>query len=277
MKKLFVVFLVCALLFCVSCSAPSDVGSNSSKDSASTGENTPSSSSSNVADSGKDEESEYSFEEKTFAKNGTKLFDYYLYTPASVKENSPLVVYLHGGSGIPKKETDGLSLLTDGDGLPKFLRDGNAKPNYYVVMPQLPLGKKGWSHVKNQFSTFLDGVIVEYGCDKTHVSITGHSMEGKGTWDISLAFTDKFYKIAPLSGSITTNDTNVEKLKNKPVWAIVGSADTIVDPKQSENFIAALKKVNTNAKITVLENYDHFMVVNAYLDDSLKLLEWLVA
>ncbi len=277
MKKLFTVLLICSLLFCASCSAPSDVGSNSLKDSASTGENTPSSSSSNTPESSENEESKYSFEEKTFDKNGAKLFDYYLYTPANVKENSPLVLYLHGGSGIPKKETDGLSLLTDGDGLPKFLRDGNARPNYYVVMPQLPIGKKGWSDVKAQLSAFLDGVISEYDCDKTKVSITGHSMGGKGTWDISLAFTDKFYKIAPLSGSITTNDTNVEKLKNKPVWAIVGSADTIVDPKQSENFIAALTKVNSNAKITVLENYDHFMVVNAYLDDSLKLLEWLVA
>ena len=277
MKKLFVILLACALLFCVSCSAPPDGGSTSSKDSASMSESSSSSSSSNTPDTSGSEENKYSFEEKSFAKNGTKLFDYYLYTPANVAENSPLVVYLHGGSGIPKKETDGLSLLTDGDGLPKFLRDGKAKPDYYVVMPQLPLGKRGWSDVKNQFSAFLDGIILQYGCDNTKVSITGHSMGGKGTWDMSLAFTDKFYKVAPLSGSITTNDTNVGKLKNKPVWAIVGSADTIVDPKQSENFVAALKKVNANAKITVLENYDHFMVVNAYLDESLKLLEWLVA
>ena len=68
-----------------------------------------------------------------------------------------------------------------------------------------------------------------YGIDKTKVSLTGHSMGGTGTWGLALANTDLFWKIAPLSGSITLNEQNVNALKNISVRAFVGANDTIVN------------------------------------------------
>ncbi len=188
----------------------------------------------------------------------------------------PLILYLHGGSGKPTNKEGNLNLLTDEDGLPKFVKDGQVSPNSYVLFPQLPYGQSGWSDVKNDLYSFLNKVIKDLKCNKERISITGHSMGGKGTWDISLAYPDTFYKIAPLSGNVTLNEANLNKLKNKPVWAFVGSDDTIVDPQSSINFISSLSKINPQAKITIIEGYTHFDVPNVYLSSEYNLLSWLV-
>ena len=203
-------------------------------------------------------------------------FNYFLYTPKNSTENMPLILYLHGGSGKPESENGNLDLLVAGDGLPKYVKDGVISPECFIVFPQLPYGKKGWSDVSKDLLAFLNTVSTELNCNKNKISITGHSMGGKGTWDIALSYPDTFYKIAPLSGSITLSNVNLNKLKNKPVWAIVGADDQTVDPQSSIDFIDALQKTNNQAKITVIENYDHFDVPKAYISDEYNLLAWLI-
>ena len=216
------------------------------------------------------------FEALSMTVESGQKFNYYLYTPENVTSNMPLILYLHGGSGKPNNEEGNLNLLTDEDGLPKFVKDGQVSPNSYVLFPQLPYGKNGWGDVKNDLYSFLNKIIKDLKCNKKRISITGHSMGGKGTWDISLAYEDTFYKIAPLSGNVTLNEANLNKLKNKPVWAFVGSDDTIVDPQSSINFISSLSKINPQAKITIIEGYTHFDVPNVYLSNEYNLLSWLV-
>jgi len=101
-------------------------------------------------------------------------------------------------------------------------------------------------------------------------------MGGKGVWDIALYSSKTFYKIAPLSGNIKTTKENLDALKNLNIWAIVGSADTIVDPNASIEFIEEILKINENAKITVLENYGHFDVPKVYLDANYNVIDWLL-
>lgn len=223
-----------------------------------------------------DSENYSSFDALSLKLESGQNFNYYLYTPKNATENMPLILYLHGGSGKPESEEGNLNLLTDGDGLPKFVKEGQISPNSYIVFPQLPYGKRGWSDVKNDLFSFLKKVSIELKCNKERISITGHSMGGKGTWDIPLSYPDTFYKVAPLSGNVTLNDANLNKLKNKPVWAFVGSDDTIVDPQSSIDFIASLSKINSEAKITIIEGYTHFDVPKVYLSNDYNLLSWLV-
>ena len=231
--------------------------------------------SSTIASSTNSENSS-SFDALSLTLKSGQNFNYYLYTPKNATENMPLILYLHGGSGKPESEEGNLNLLTDGDGLPKFVKEGQISPNSYIVFPQLPYGKRGWSDVKNDLFSFLKKVSIELKCNKERISITGHSMGGKGTWDIALSYPDTFYKVAPLSGNVTLNDANLNKLKNKPVWAFVGTDDTIVDPQSSIDFIASLSKINSEAKITIIEGYTHFDVPNVYLSSDYDLLSWLV-
>ena len=87
------------------------------------------------------------------------VFNYYLYTPKNVKDNMPLILYLHGGSGKPTTQEGDLTLLTAGDGLPKFIKDKQAEVDSYILFPQLPYGKKGWSDVKTDLLEFLNKEI----------------------------------------------------------------------------------------------------------------------
>ena len=102
-------------------------------------------------------------------------------------------------------------------------------------------------------------------------------MGGTGTWELALACPERFSAAAPLSGSVQTIPTNIQKLGSLPVWAVVGGADTIVDPASSERFIQILSHSNPNCRITVLDGADHFSVPAAYLDESLDILGWLTA
>ena len=201
---------------------------------------------------------------------GTGL-SYWLYTPQITDTPKPLVLYLHGGSG---KGSD-LNSVLEAESLPRFLQEGQLAPDAYVVMPQLPANCKGWSDRTDQLMQLLSGIKAQYPIART--TLTGHSMGGTGCWELALARPEAFCAVAPLSGSIQLTEQNLTALQSLPVWAVVGSADTIVKPDTSERFIQALQKENPNARLTVREGATHFDVPQAYLDSTLGLLDWLTA
>ena len=101
-------------------------------------------------------------------------------------------------------------------------------------------------------------------------------MGGTGTWNLALSYPTLFARIAPLSGSVRVQPEYIEKLKNIPVWAFVGSVDTIVPPDSSMEFVAALKEAGGNAGITIFGDADHFTVPSlTYLDKDIDLISWL--
>lgn len=229
-----------------------------------------------VADTAADQlASSVELEKKSIDTVELKNFNYLLYTPENVSDNLPLIVYLHGGSG---KGSD-LNLLTSNEGLPQYIQDGIIDNiPAYVVIPQLPANKKGWSDVKASLNELIDSVSETYKIDRNKISLTGHSMGGTGVWDIAVAFPDLFSSVAPLSGSIKMTEANINALSQMPVWAFVGSDDTIVDPSSSERFIKRLKIKNRNAKITIFEGATHFDVPRlTYLDLNLNLVNWLLS
>ena len=202
------------------------------------------------------------------------IVNYWLYTPADPGENMPLIVYLHGGSG---KGND-LTLLTNVDGFPKYLRDGDlGDVRAYVIMPQLPSGITGWTNAGADLIGLIGSVRSTYGIPSNKVSLTGHSMGGTGTWGVAAQYPKTFARIAPCSGSISNTTLNVSKLKSLPVRAFVGSADTIVSPDASINFVAALTEAgNTDATVTVFDGSTHFDVpALVYLDEDIGIVNWL--
>lgn len=198
---------------------------------------------------------------------------YWLYTPSDPTENMPLIVYLHGGSG----KGDDLELITAVDGFPNYLRDGQlGDVRAYVIIPQLPSSQKGWANGASAVYELIQVTVSKFGIDEENISLTGHSMGGTGTWNLALSYPTLFARIAPLSGSVRVQPEYIEKLKNIPVWAFVGSADTIVPPDSSMEFVAALKEAGGNAGITIFGDADHFTVPSlTYLDKDIDLISWL--
>ena len=203
-----------------------------------------------------------------------ETFRYWLYTPANPAENMPLIVYLHGGSG----KGDDLEQITAVDGFPQYLRDGKlGDVRAYVLIPQLPDTEKSWLNAAAAISELIETTVSTYALDRNNISLTGHSMGGTGTWALACASPELFARIAPLSGSVRNAADTAEKLKNVPVRAFVGAADTIVPPDSSEETVAALKAAGDDAEITVFTGADHFTVPSlTFLDESIGLVDWLI-
>lgn len=201
-------------------------------------------------------------------------FRYWLYTPSDPTENMPLIVYLHGGSG----KGDDLNLITAVDGFPQYLQSGQlGDVRAYVVIPQLPSTQKGWVNAAESISELIDHTVSTYKINRNNISLTGHSMGGTGTWNLACTYPSLFARIAPLSGSIRNTPDIIDNLKNIPVRAFVGSADTIVPPDSSKEVIAALKAAGGSAEITVFDGADHFSVPSlAFLDTNIDLIGWLI-
>lgn len=217
---------------------------------------------------------ENNIKESTIKTNQLTEFNYLLYTPSATEENMPLIVYLHGGSG---KGSD-ISLLTSTDGFPQYLKDGIlGEVPAYVLIPQMPSDIIKWADISDSVYELITSVKKQYDIDPNRISLTGHSMGGTGTWELALLYPDMFSCIAPLSGSIQTTKTNLTTLSKLPIWAFIGTNDTIVTPDSSEKFITELKKTNHSAKITILEGATHFDIPSlTYLNTNLDLINWLI-
>lgn len=182
-------------------------------------------------------------------------------------------MYLHGGSGKGNQ----LSSVYQ-DGLPEYLKSGKLEiDDAYVVIPQLPSDKKGWSDFASETEQLILYISETYKIDGSKISLTGHSMGGTGTWSLALTYPNLFSRIAPLSGSVRYSRENVNILGNLPVRAFVGSEDIVVDPESSRQMISALQKINAYAQITVFDGANHFDVPElAYLGNT-GLIEWLIS
>lgn len=102
-------------------------------------------------------------------------------------------------------------------------------------------------------------------------------MGGTGTWNLAAEYPTLFARIAPLSGSARLNADAIKKLDTLPVWAFVGSADTIVPPDSSEQIVKELEETGGTAQITIFNGADHFSVPSlTYLDKNIDLVGWLI-
>ena len=277
MKRFLTVLLVIAAIFAFSScdrNAAPDAENQSAAAPAGDTQNGDTASGEGAEDSGAPAPVPSSMTQKHIRTTEIENFGYWLYTPSDPVPDMPLIVYLHGGSG---KGSD-LDLLTGADGFPQYLQEGRlGNVRAYVVMPQLPDTLRGWTNAKQPLMTLIRFIKNNYSINENKISLTGHSMGGTGTWGIALEYPATFSRVAPLSGSVQNTETNLNKLAAVPVWAFVGSADTIVSPDSSVNFINALRERNDGARITVLDGATHFDVPSlAYLAPEIDLVGWLI-
>jgi len=72
----------------------------------------------------------------------------------------------------------------------------------------------------------LDYLLENYPqIDPNRVYVMGHSMGGRGTWEWIQNSPERFAAAAPCGFSSVSDDDEVERLSNLPIWGMVGAND----------------------------------------------------
>lgn len=191
---------------------------------------------------------------------------YLLYLPngydTEEQKSWPLLLFLHGAG----ERGDSLDLVTM-HGPPKIVQSKDLP--FLVVSPQCPVNQR-WS--PEILKELLDDIIERYRADRNRIYLTGLSMGGFGTWDLSMKYPEMFAALAPICGG--GDPSQVGKIKHIPIWVFHGAKDPVVTLQRSEEMVNALKKINGNVKFTVYPDATHDSWTETYNNE--ELYEWLL-
>ncbi len=191
-------------------------------------------------------------------------YNYLLYKhPDADREPLPMILFLHGAG--ERGDTPESCPRVAVHSLPKLFEDGYA-PRCVAVFPQCP-GNSFWLAEIAKLREFITEVTTLYGTDPDRLSLTGVSMGGYGTWILATRYPELFSCIAPVCGG--GMPWAAPALKNLPIRAFHGSADTVVKLQNSIDMVEAVKAAgNTDVTLTVFEGVGHNSWVRAY-DEAL--------
>jgi predicted peptidase len=218
------------------------------------------------------------FIDKTYrATDGTE-FKYVLFVPHSYKkgEPTPTILFLHGAGETKPKEgskpkTAPKMPVEVGIG-PAIRKREKAFP-FLTIIPQAPV--RGWQaggESAKMALGILGAVEKEYSVDPKRTYLTGLSMGGMGTFSLAAAMPEKWAAIVPICGR--GDPRTAEKIKDIPMWAFHGDADTAVKVAGSRDMVEAVKKAGGDPKYTEYPGVGHNSWDRAYATD--ELYEWLL-
>lgn len=194
---------------------------------------------------------------------------YQIYKPNDIKEDIPLVIYLHG-SGEAGIDNEKQMYLGTNIGPQYFSSEEIQKiQNSYVLAPQttpeIRWASNGIAEYDfkttritpsmNALLNLIDDLEKNLKIDSKRIYIAGLSRGGQGVWNAAMNRPEKFAAIVPIAGSGSPKD--VDLIKNIPTWAFHGNADEITPIEVSQNMINALKEKNKNIRFTIVENGNH--------------------
>lgn len=174
-------------------------------------------------------------------------YPYYLYLPhdSILKNNPPVMVFLHG------KSLSGSNL----ESLKKYgVMSEIVKGRHFPAIVIAPQTNNGWSPAS--IKEVLDQVRAKYPSDSTRLYVIGMSMGGYGT----INFTGTYPNI--VAGAVAMcggGDTRLaEGLSTVPLWIRHGNKDYVVPVSESQKVVNAIKKYSTgNLIFTIDKGLDH--------------------
>jgi len=223
------------------------------------------------------------FTSHVFVDQGNAL-TYYLYVPANYisTRKYPLVLLLQGGGERSKPQNTPLQnekLLLDDPYAQVWSADYHAPGNphiqqrwpCFVVIPQMESSQQ-WVNVDIHAGSYtqpvqpslpleltkelLDNLQRQYSAiDSNRLYITGLSNGGYGTWDAIERWPTYFAAAAPIAGAGDPSKAAV--LKNLPIWAFHGSADSTVPVSGSRDMIAAIRAQGGHPRYTEFTGQGH--------------------
>jgi predicted peptidase len=187
----------------------------------------------------------------------TVRINYLLYAPATGtrRRRWPLIVFLHGGG----ERGDDPRLLT-AQPLPQTLAGTTTFPAV-VVSPQLPRRFTFWTDLIEPVDLLVRRLAARYAVDPHRLYLTGLSTGGFGTWEYGLRHPKRFAALVPIAGGYPGTSgvpRGICALRDVPIWAFHGAADTTVPPYQEEALVRALRRCgSTRIRFTLFPEVGH--------------------
>ena len=196
-------------------------------------------------------------------------FKYILYSPAHLDDmkNLPLIVVMHGSGEIGSS----LSKLKKREPYIS-LNNGKYTPDAYVLMPQLP--KNTWGKMAAELKKLIDSIVSVYSCDKTRVSLTGHSLGGMGVIEMLAKYPNDFSAGASLSCA-KNYVSELPKIAHIPMWFLHGEKEGNYG-KYAREMFATMDSLNEESKLTAVKGYGH-PIQFTWCDPKYGIFEWLAS
>ncbi|MEE3718835.1 prolyl oligopeptidase family serine peptidase [Tumidithrix elongata RA019] len=195
----------------------------------------------------------------------------YLFSPATnVSASAPLVLFLHGGRD---RGTDLNTLLTWG--LPRFVNELNSLP-YVFVAPQI-LEEQTWIDRASDVIALLEHLLTSHSINPSRAIVAGFSLGSAGAWHLATSYPDRFAGVVAVSGRVpqTLSKSELAQLKDIPIQIFQGRQDKNLPVKDTEQFVAILRRLGVHVDFTVLPEGNHFIADEVY--GSSELQRWLVS
>lgn len=207
---------------------------------------------------------------------------YRIYVPENYnsKYKYPLVTFFHGAGEMGNNNTSQLG--TSFVFLPRLLNTENLKKYPCIVIaPQCTSGiRDTWvsSSSENRITTSAETIesnsikayrLLEqqikqqYSIDNNRLYVTGVSMGGGATWDLTSRYPE-YASIIPVCGNQVMTDKASQYI-NRNVWAFHAKTDEIVDYTTTIAMVDAIHLAGGKVKNTIYKNGNHASGwINAY-------------
>lgn len=211
-------------------------------------------------------------------------YPYTVYVPRNYdgSKPTPLILFLHGAGECG---SDGWKPVMQG--IATAIMQDISKWPFIVIIPQKPDVKYAWEQYDDAWMEMLKVARKDYNIDASRLYLTGLSQGGHGTWALGAKHADLWAAISPICGygggkwpdaptpegllpAFNGSDADLgTALKDMPVWAFHGEADSVVPTQNSRDIVAAIKAAGGSPKLTTYPGVDHNSWDKAYRTEDL--------
>jgi poly(3-hydroxybutyrate) depolymerase len=184
----------------------------------------------------------------------------------------PIVIFLHGAG---ESGTDNEKQITANMGARVWAEPDNQAVNpSFVLAPQ---SQGGWANFQSpglwvyaqMTINVIDELLVEFNIDPDRLYLTGLSMGGFGTFDITSKLPNKFAAAIPVCGGGNTSLAGT--IANIPFWIFHSDDDGVVPVENSRQMYQALLDAGAaNLIYTEYTGYGHASWIPAYAEPELQ-------
>ena len=180
-----------------------------------------------------------------------KTLDYVINYPDDYEEGKkfPLLIHLHGAG----TRGNDISLVADTAVGPLGEINRGVKLPFIIAAPQCP--GKTWFEYSETLLSLIDTLVAREDVDRSRVYLCGISMGGYACWQVATVRAELFAAVMPVCGGGMPWAAGY--LKGLPVWAHHGALDGAVDVSNSIDMYKALKRIGSEAKLTIYPDCEH--------------------